>query len=72
MATGRSANFILNEAVREYLERERWQIADIEQGLRELDAGDIAAEEEVDATLSRITTPEAMERARLSQAAEKW
>jgi RHH-type transcriptional regulator, rel operon repressor / antitoxin RelB len=71
-ATGHSANFILNEAVREYLERERWQIADIEQGLRELEAGDIATEEEVDATFSRITTPEAMEQARLTVAAEQW
>jgi RHH-type transcriptional regulator, rel operon repressor / antitoxin RelB len=63
-ATGRSTNFLFNEAVREYLKRERWQIADIEQGLRELEAGDIATPEEADAVFGRITTPEAMCRRR--------
>jgi predicted transcriptional regulator len=71
-ATGRSTNFLFNEAVREYLERERWQIADIEQGLRELEAGDIATPEEADAVFERITTPEAMERARDHVAREQW
>jgi RHH-type rel operon transcriptional repressor/antitoxin RelB len=71
-STGRSANFLLNEAVREYLERERWQIADIEQGLRELEAGDIATPEEAEAVFERITTSEAMARARARVAAESW
>jgi RHH-type transcriptional regulator, rel operon repressor / antitoxin RelB len=71
-ATGRSTNFLFNEAVREYLERERWQIADIEQGLRELEAGDIATPEEADAVFERLTTPEAMERARDRVAHERW
>ena len=71
-ATGRSTNSLFNEAVREYLERERWQIADIEQGLRELEAGNIATPEEADAVFERITTPEAMERARDRVAREKW
>lgn len=71
-ATGRSTNFLFNEAVREYLEKERWQIADIEQGLRELEAGDIATEEEADAVFERITTQEALQRARAAVASERW
>ena len=71
-ATGRSANFLFNEAVREYLEKERWQIADIEQGLRELETGDIATEEEAAAAFERITTPEALEQARARVAREQW
>lgn len=71
-ATGRSTNFLINEAVREYLEKERWQIADIEQGLRELEAGDIATEEEAAAVFERITTPRALEQARTRVASEEW
>jgi len=71
-ATGRSANLLCNEAVREYLEREHRQIADIEQGLRELEAGDIATPEEADAVFERITAPEAMARARARVDAESW
>ena len=71
-STGRSANFLCNEAVREYLDRERWRIADIEQGLRELEAGDIATPEEAEAVFERITTLEAMARARARVAAKSW
>jgi RHH-type transcriptional regulator, rel operon repressor / antitoxin RelB len=71
-ATGRSTNSLFNEAVREYLERERWQMADIEQGLRELEAGDIATPEETDAVFERITTLEAIGRARDRLARERW
>ena len=71
-STGRSTNYLFNEAVREYLERERWQVADIEQGLRELEAGDIATPEEADAVFARITTPEAMQRATDQMATEQW
>jgi predicted transcriptional regulator len=71
-ATGRSTNYLFNEAVREYLERERWQLADIEQGLAELAAGDLATAEDVEATFGRITTPEALAQARARVAAEQW
>jgi predicted transcriptional regulator len=60
-STGRCADSLFNETMREYLER--WQIADIEQGLRELEAGDIANPEEAEAVFVRITTSEAMARA---------
>jgi predicted transcriptional regulator len=69
-STGRSTNVLFNEAIREYLERR--QIADIEQGLRELEEGDIATPEEAEAVFKRITTPEAMVRARARVTAESW
>ena len=71
-STGRSANFLLNEAIREYLDRERWQIAEVEQGLRELEAGDVATPEEAEAVFERITTPEAMARVQARVTAESW
>ncbi len=71
-STGRSGDYLLNEAVREYLERERRQIADIEQGLRELEAGDIAGPEEAEAVFERITTPETMAHAHARVTAESW
>ncbi len=71
-STGRSANFLFNQAMREYLERERWQIADIEQGLRELEAEDIASPEEAEAVFERITTPEATARAQARVTAKSW
>ena len=44
-------------AMQEYLERDRWQLADIEAGLAELAAGDLATPEEVEATFARLTPP---------------
>jgi predicted transcriptional regulator len=71
-ATGRSTNYLFNEAVREYLERERWQLADIEAGMAELAAGDLATPEEVEATFARITNPVALAQARALVAEETW
>jgi predicted transcriptional regulator len=71
-ATGRSTNYLFNEAVKEYLERERWQLADIEAGLSELAAGDLATPEEVEATFERLTTPAALAQARARVAEETW
>ena len=71
-ATGRSTNYLFGEAVREYLERERWQLADIEAGMAELAAGDLATPEEVEATFARLTTPAALAQARARVAEETW
>jgi len=71
-ATGRSTNYLFNEAVREYLERERWQLADIEAGLAELAAGDIATPEEAEAVFARLTNPAALAQARARVAEETW
>jgi predicted transcriptional regulator len=52
-ATGRNRNTLVVEAVRRFMEVERWQLADIEAGLREADAGDFATTEEMDALWSK-------------------
>ncbi|MFJ2712460.1 MULTISPECIES: type II toxin-antitoxin system RelB family antitoxin [unclassified Pseudomonas] len=46
-ATGRSKSYLAVDALREYLAREAWQIAEIQQALTEADAGDFASAEEV-------------------------
>jgi RHH-type transcriptional regulator, rel operon repressor / antitoxin RelB len=71
-ATGRSTNYLFNEAVREYLDRERWQLADIEAGMAELAAGDIATPGEVEAVFARISSPGALAQARARIAEETW
>jgi len=45
--TGRNRNALMEEALRRFIEVEKWQIADIEAGLREADAGDFATAEEI-------------------------
>lgn len=48
-ATGRTKSFLAGQAIRDFVEREAWQIAEIEQALREADAGDFASDDEVSA-----------------------
>lgn len=52
-STGRNKNALVEEALRRFVEVERWQLADIEAGLREADAGDFATDEEVDAVFNK-------------------
>jgi predicted transcriptional regulator len=47
VATGRTKSFLAGQAIRDYIERESWQIAEITQAINEADAGDFASEEEV-------------------------
>lgn len=46
-ATDRSRSWLVADAVRRYVEEESWQVAAIEEGVRQADAGDFASEEEV-------------------------
>jgi predicted transcriptional regulator len=46
-ATGRSKSFLAGQAIRDYIERESWQIAEITQAIREADNGDFATDDEV-------------------------
>ena len=52
-ATGRNRNSLIEEALRRFVEVEQWQLADIEAGVRDADAGDFATAEEVAATFSK-------------------
>jgi len=51
--TGRNRNTLAEEALRRFIETEKWQLADIEAGLREADAGDFATDEEMQALWSK-------------------
>ena len=44
-ATGRSRNHLVNEALKRYLDEERWQLAKIEEGINEADAGEFYSTE---------------------------
>jgi len=52
-ATGRTCSFLAAEALNAYLEQEAWQVAEIKAAVREADAGDFAADEEVRKTVER-------------------
>jgi RHH-type rel operon transcriptional repressor/antitoxin RelB len=51
--TGRSRSWLAAEAIREYLERERWQIAEIHDAIAEADTGDFAKPEETAAVFAK-------------------
>jgi predicted transcriptional regulator len=45
-ATGRTKSFLAIQAIRAFVDREAWQVAEIRKGLAEADAGDFATEGE--------------------------
>lgn len=55
-ATGRSKSFLAINALREFLSREQWQIAELQRAVQEADAGDFADEDEVKAVMDKWTT----------------
>jgi predicted transcriptional regulator len=55
---GRTRTDIIAEAVRDYLETERWQIEKIEAGIAAADRGDFASEDEVKRVVGKYVTPE--------------
>ncbi len=48
-ATGRSRSFLAQDALRQYLDEQGWQVAEIRAATREADAGEFASEAEVKA-----------------------
>jgi predicted transcriptional regulator len=46
-ATGRSKSFLAGQAIRDFIERESWQINEITKAIGEADAGDFASDDEV-------------------------
>lgn len=46
-ATGHTRSFLINQAMREFVEREFWQVAAIQKAVQEADAGDFATSDEV-------------------------
>jgi RHH-type rel operon transcriptional repressor/antitoxin RelB len=47
-STHRSKSFLAAEAIREFVENNEWQIAEIRTALKEANAGDFATERDVD------------------------
>ena len=51
--TGRDLGVVIEEALATYLELHAWQVAHIEEGLRQADAGEFASEAEVAEAFAR-------------------
>ena len=62
--TGRSEAMLAQEALEHYVEDELRQLAQIEVGWRQAEAGQIVPKAEMDAVFARLTTTDALERAR--------
>ena len=52
-ATQRSKSWLAVDAIQHYLELQEWQVAEIEEGLAEADAGSFASDGEVRAVLDK-------------------
>lgn len=50
----RDRSYVLNEAVRSYIDLYLWQVERIKEGLRQADAGEFAGAAEVSATFARL------------------
>lgn len=48
-STGRNRNMLVQEALRRFIDLQRWQIAEIEAGIREADAGIFVSDQEMEA-----------------------
>jgi predicted transcriptional regulator len=59
-ATGRSLNYLMNEALDQYLCRQMWQVRRVQQALASVEAGHVMPHDEVVADLVRegLFTPE--------------
>jgi len=47
-ATGRNRNTLVHDALTRFIETQRWQIATVEDRLRQADTGDFASDEEME------------------------
>ncbi|MDO8864066.1 CopG family ribbon-helix-helix protein [Haliea sp. E1-2-M8] len=52
-ATQRSKSFLAAEAIREFIELNEWQVQEIQQALKEADAGDFASAAEIKKTFAK-------------------
>jgi predicted transcriptional regulator len=51
-ATDRSRSRLIADALHRYIEEESWQVAAIEEGVRQAEAGEFASEDEVRASFA--------------------
>jgi predicted transcriptional regulator len=52
-ATDRSRSWLVADAIRRYVSEEGWQVAAVEEGVQQAEAGDFATEEEVRAAFAQ-------------------
>ena len=52
-ATHRTKSYLAGEAIRQYLDLEAWQVGEIQQAIKEADAGDFASDDQVDAVIRK-------------------
>ncbi|KFK93767.1 MULTISPECIES: CopG family ribbon-helix-helix protein [unclassified Serratia (in: enterobacteria)] len=52
--TGRTKSFLAAQAIRDFLNREAWQVAEIQQAITEADNGDFASDAEMTARFKRM------------------
>lgn len=52
-ATHRSKSFLAAEAIREFVELNEWQVAQLQQSISEADDGDFATDQEVKKVMGR-------------------
>ena len=52
-ATQRSKSFLAAEAIREFIKLNEWQVQEIQQAIKEADAGEFASDTEVVQTFSK-------------------
>ena len=52
-ATGRSKSFLAGQAIRDFIDRESWQIAEITQAISEADKGEFATDAEMNSVSAK-------------------
>jgi RHH-type rel operon transcriptional repressor/antitoxin RelB len=62
--TARTRNYLITEAVKEFVARESWHVRRIQEGLRQADAGAFVPDADMEAFWASWTTPEALVEAR--------
>lgn len=51
----RDRSYLIKDAVSQYIKLHQWQIDEIKKGLAELERGEVASEEEVEAMFDELT-----------------
>ncbi|HBK4770721.1 TPA: ribbon-helix-helix protein, CopG family [Serratia liquefaciens] len=53
-ATGRTKSFLAGQAIRDFINREAWQIAETQQAIIEADRGDFVSDDEMEARFKKM------------------
>lgn len=53
-ATGRTKSFLAGQAIRDFINREAWQIAETQQAIIEADQGDFVSDDEMETRLKKM------------------